>query len=81
MNEIGRTIRLMITGPLSAFGMNCAIPIPIDVNAAVPSSSVSTRPGSAAVRRSTPQTRIPATIVTIAIVAVTSEVEPIRAAV
>ena len=81
MNEIGSTIRLTITAPVSAFGMNCAIPIPIVVNAAVPSSSVTTRPGSAAARRSTPQTRIPPTIVTTASVAVTRQVEPIRAAV
>ena len=46
MKVSGRTARLTMTGPASAFGMNRVIPIPSVVNAAVPSSSVDHRPGS-----------------------------------
>ena len=38
----------MITGAASAFGMNRVIPIPSVVNAAVPNTSVTIRPGSVA---------------------------------
>ena len=42
----GQITRLTTTGAASAFGMKRVIPIPSDVNAAVPSSSVTIRAGS-----------------------------------
>ena len=45
MNVNGRITRFTTTGAASAFGMNRVIPIPSVVNAAVPSASVSSRPG------------------------------------
>ena len=54
MNVSGRIVRFTITGAASALEMNLTIPIPSVVNAAVPRTSVRTRPGTVARRRSTP---------------------------
>ena len=48
MKLSGQITRLMSTGAASALGMNRVIPIPSDVNAAVPSSRITIRPGSCA---------------------------------